>query len=217
MARPVELEARCGECILYGAIQGMTDALVLVDLEGRIFQVNRSARDLLELSSRHVNGAKLQEVLRHPGLAAFWATAARETVPVTTDLALPSGTSLRATVSFCVSSGGEPIGRILLLRDVTREKKIQIELTDSVARRLVELTSGREAKIDLPPLTTREREILILLAEGLTNAGIADRLHVSSNTVASHLKNLYPKLKVTSRSQAVAFALAHGVRPTNTR
>jgi PAS domain S-box-containing protein len=213
MAKPVELEARCGNCILYGAIEGMVDAFVLVDLEGRIFQMNRTARDLLEVGSRQVNGARLDEILRHPGLSSFWASALRESAPVAADLSLPSGRSLRATVSSCISAGGEPIGRVLVVRDVTREKKIQVELTDSVARRLVEMADSGGPHVDLPPLTGRQHEILVLLAEGMTNAGIAEKLHVSANTVASHLKNLYPRLKVNSRSQAVAFALAHGVRP----
>jgi len=114
---------------------------------------------------------------------------------------------------MCLSASGEPIGRVLLLRDVTRERKITVELTDTVAKRLVEMAGGDDTPSELPGLTTREREVLGLLAEGLTNAGIAGRLHVSPNTVASHLKNLYSKLGVDSRSQAVACALTHGVRP----
>lgn len=213
MTRPVELESRCGECLLYGAIQGMTDALVLVDLDGRIFQINRTARELLDLGTRHGNGIRIQDALRQPGLSAFWATAADDTEPATTDLTLSTGIAIRATVSMCLSASGEPIGRVLLLRDVTRERKITVELTDTVAKRLVEMAGGDDTPSELPGLTTREREVLGLLAEGLTNAGIAGRLHVSPNTVASHLKNLYSKLGVDSRSQAVACALTHGVRP----
>lgn len=213
MTRPVELITRCGDCLLYGAVQGMTDALVLVDLDGRIFQMNRAARELLDLGTRHATGSRIQESLRHPGLAAFWTTASEDTEPATTDLTLSSGIAIRATLSMCLSASGEAIGRILLLRDVTRERRIQVELTDTVAKRLVEMAGGDDTPAELPGLTVREREVLALLSEGLTNAGIASRLNVSPNTVASHLKNLYSKLEVDSRSQAVACALTHGVRP----
>lgn len=213
MMRPVELDTRCGECLLYGAVQGMTDALVLVDLEGRIFQINRAARELLDLGTRHGSGIRIQDALRHPGLAAFWAAASDDTEPATSDLTLYTGIAIRATLSMCLSASGEAIGRVLLLRDVTRERKIHLELTDTVAKRLVEMAGGDDTPGELPGLTSREREVLGLLAEGLTNAGIASRLHVSPNTVASHLKNLYAKLGVDSRSQAVACALTHGVRP----
>lgn len=210
---PAGLEGRCGECLLYGAIQGLADGLILVDPEGRVFHLNRRAADLLGIRASAAMGAKLRSVLRHPGLLAFWDRAREEADPVTTDLTVPPAASIRATVTLCVSAGGDPIGRALLLRDVTREKRIQVELASAVAERLVEMAGGAGAPPEMPPITHRERQILELLAAGLSNAAIAARLHVSVNTVGSHLKHLYPKLKVSSRAQAVVFALSHGVRP----
>jgi len=202
--RPVELGTRCGECLLYGAIQGMTDGMVLVDPEERIFHLNRRA-------------TKIRDCHLNPALARFWEDAAGEFVPVTSDLEFPSGESIRATVSLCLSATREPIGRALMLRDVTREKRISVELSASVARRLVEMTHREPPpEDDMPSLTTREEEILRLLVEGLTNAEIAGRLCVSVNTVASHLKHLYSKLEVTSRAQATAYAVSHGLRPRGT-
>lgn len=69
----------------------------------------------------------------------------------------------------------------------------------------VALTSG------LTPLTEREREILGLVAEGLTNSGIARRLWVSEPTVKFHLANLYRKLGVANRTEASRYAHAHGL------
>ncbi|MFA7429038.1 MAG: response regulator transcription factor [Rhodospirillaceae bacterium] len=56
-------------------------------------------------------------------------------------------------------------------------------------------------------LTPRERELLAALAGGLTNAQIAGKLDISLNTVKFHLKNLYDKLGVSNRAQAVAHYL----------
>jgi DNA-binding NarL/FixJ family response regulator len=123
---------------------------------------------------------------------------------------------LRATVSLCKSMGGEIIGKALLLRDITREKRIQIDLPVAVAQRLVEMTGAEEAG-DTVALTARERQILSLLSGGLSNAAIAAELHVSANTVASHLKHLYSKIGVHSRSQAVSYAMLRGIRPPTSR
>ena len=61
------------------------------------------------------------------------------------------------------------------------------------------------------PLTAREIEVLALLAEGLSNDEIGDRLFVTANTVKSHLSHAYAKLGATSRTSAVARARAIGL------
>jgi ATP/maltotriose-dependent transcriptional regulator MalT len=65
-----------------------------------------------------------------------------------------------------------------------------------------------------PPLglTAREAEVLRLVAEGLSDAHIAERLFVSRHTVNGHLKAIYGKLGVTSRTAAARVALDHGLR-----
>lgn len=62
----------------------------------------------------------------------------------------------------------------------------------------------------LDTLTRRERDLLASLANGHTNAQIAKALNISLNTVKFHLKNLYEKLGVNNRAQAVARYLAGG-------
>ena len=60
-------------------------------------------------------------------------------------------------------------------------------------------------------LTDREREVLILMIEGLNNTQIAGRLTVSPSTVKSHVSNILSKLGVSSRTEAVALALRHNL------
>jgi LuxR family maltose regulon positive regulatory protein len=63
------------------------------------------------------------------------------------------------------------------------------------------------------PLSAREREVLQLIAEGLTNQDVAARLYLSLHTVKVHARNIYAKLGVTSRTQAVAKGKALGILP----
>jgi DNA-binding NarL/FixJ family response regulator len=72
-------------------------------------------------------------------------------------------------------------------------------------------TSGAGAQEPFPQLTEREREVLDLVARGLTNAEIAARLVVSDKTVRNHVSNVFAKLHVTNRSGAVARARDAGL------
>jgi DNA-binding NarL/FixJ family response regulator len=60
-------------------------------------------------------------------------------------------------------------------------------------------------------LTTREVEVLRLVATGRTNKEIASALYLSEKTVARHLSNIFTKIDVPSRAAATAFAFAHGM------
>ena len=64
-------------------------------------------------------------------------------------------------------------------------------------------------------LTEREREVLGLLADGLTNAAIAERLFVSVHTVRNHIANLSAKLGAHSKLEALAIAVRKGILPSS--
>jgi DNA-binding NarL/FixJ family response regulator len=74
-----------------------------------------------------------------------------------------------------------------------------------------ERESNREAQLAIDRLTPREREVLQALAEGWSDKEIATRLHVGVGTVHSHVTSILSKLEVSSRLQALVFAVRHGV------
>ena len=85
-------------------------------------------------------------------------------------------------------------------------------LAPASTRRLIEQhTLAAVEAPELDQLTTREREVLRLLARGLTNAEIAETLVVEPSTVKSHVARVLAKLGVRDRVQAVVFAYDHGV------
>jgi DNA-binding NarL/FixJ family response regulator len=76
-------------------------------------------------------------------------------------------------------------------------------------RRMLERTQMRRPRItyeDPFGLTRREREVLSLLVDGLTQVSIADRLYLSPKTVGTHIQRIIGKMGVNSRTQAVALA-----------
>jgi DNA-binding NarL/FixJ family response regulator len=85
-----------------------------------------------------------------------------------------------------------------------------VHLDAGVAKRLTQslVTPGAPS---LRLLTDREREILALVAQGLSNQGIADRLAISERTARSHVSNILTKLGLTSRTQAALWALREGI------
>ena len=62
-----------------------------------------------------------------------------------------------------------------------------------------------------PDLTDREREVLDLIAEGLDNRQIASRLHISGKTVSNHISNVFAKLHIADRAQAIVTAREAGL------
>jgi DNA-binding NarL/FixJ family response regulator len=89
-------------------------------------------------------------------------------------------------------------------------------LAPAVTRPVIAEFAERPAARRTPPreldeLTSREREVLVLLARGLTNAEIAERLIVSDATIKTHVARVLMKLGVRDRVQAVIFAYEAGV------
>jgi DNA-binding CsgD family transcriptional regulator len=71
-------------------------------------------------------------------------------------------------------------------------------------------TGGTAGDSVFAALSARERQVLALIADGLSNTDIAERLTISEKTVRNHASNIFDKLGVWSRAQAIVFARDHG-------
>jgi len=83
-----------------------------------------------------------------------------------------------------------------------------------VQRAFKQRTSIEQDVLSLPTeenLTPREQQILSLLADGLDNTAIAERLTITKRTVQNHISNIYGKLGVASRTEAMLYAIRHGL------
>ncbi|KUF13121.1 LuxR family transcriptional regulator [Streptomyces silvensis] len=107
-------------------------------------------------------------------------------------------------------AGGEEIVRAV--EDVLSG---EAGLSPRIQRRLLERLSEPETvtrSVEAPDgLTTRETEVVALIAEGMTNQEIARKLQVSTATVKTHINNLFAKAGLKDRAQAVRYAYRHGL------
>jgi NarL family two-component system response regulator LiaR len=99
-----------------------------------------------------------------------------------------------------------------LLRAIWDVYNGRLSLDRSVAQKVMqELRQPLKLPLTEEPLTQREVEIMKLVAEGLTNQDIADRLVVSERTVRAHVSNILAKLHLANRTQAALYALREGI------
>jgi len=97
------------------------------------------------------------------------------------------------------------------IRDVSDGKS---SLDPNVALRVIrELNHASDLPPTEDPLTERELEVLQLVAQGLTNSEIADRLALGERTVGNHISSILSKLHLANRTQAALYALREGIAP----
>lgn len=105
-----------------------------------------------------------------------------------------------------------------LAKAIRQVKSGESPLSPSIARKIVVRMSNKDAKspqaaqenANSNDLTSRELEVLQLLAQGMNNRAIAESMSVSERTVHAHLSNIFTKMGVSSRLEAVLLAIRRG-------
>ncbi len=106
------------------------------------------------------------------------------------------------------------VGRPDLLKAIravaSGQNLLDTAVTGKVMEKLAQLTTRNQDQT-AEVLSEREREVLLLVAEGLTNKDIAARLVISENTARNHVSRISEKLGLSRRSEAAVFAAEHGL------
>lgn len=173
----------------------------------------RSLRpDVLLLDARFADGDGLDIAARlnHdlPGTRIVMVTAHDDTAT--------ASDAVRAGVSGFLSKDASGAELLQAIRAAAEghawiQPRILRAVLDDLAFRAPRLTAEQEK---VARLTERELEVLRLMVDGMDRASIARRLYLSTNTVRTHVRNLFAKLEVNSSLEAVALAMRAGLGPT---
>ncbi|MFJ1937584.1 response regulator [Kitasatospora sp. NPDC088160] len=211
---------REGIVMLLGLLPGIEVVGAAADGEEAVALVERCHPDvvLMDLRMPRVDGVEATRRIRaaHPQTEVVVLTTYAD------DDSLFPALQAGARGYLTKDAGGEEIARAIA--DV---RAGAAGLSPQIQLRLLERLSGPAAGSapgagkpagrpgELPDgLTAREAEVLALIAEGLSNAEIAQRLFVSQATVKTHINNLFAKTAVRDRAQAVSYAFRHGITGT---
>ncbi|WUS38190.1 response regulator transcription factor [Kitasatospora sp. NBC_01250] len=217
---------REGIVMLLGLLPGITVVGAAADGEEAVRMVAEHAPDvvLMDLRMPRCDGVEATRLIRadHPGTEVVVLTTYAE------DDSLFPALQAGARGYLTKDAGAEEIARAIA--DV---RAGAAGLSPQVQRRLLERLAGAAPAAPAAPgephqaepaaqapagqrplpdgLTAREAEVLALIAEGLSNAEIAEALFVSPATVKTHINNLFAKTAVRDRAQAVSYAFRHGI------
>jgi DNA-binding NarL/FixJ family response regulator len=191
-----------------GTLLGLLDGIELVGTAA-------DGEEVLALAARHDPDVVLID-LRMPrmdGTEAIRRLAERgerpRTIALTTyaDDASVLGALRAGARGYLTKDAGAEQIRAAVMAVARGEAALDPAVQHHVLAALTEPAAG-----ELPDgLTPREAEVLALIAEGLTNAEIAERLVVSAATVKTHVNHIFAKAGVRDRAQAVVYAYANGL------
>ena len=202
---------------LVTALRRTGDGAAVIGSDGQITFWNAAAEHIFGCTSREVLGRPCWEVfvgcddnrnvLCSPACHIMSLACRREPVhSFDMRTRTQAGRPIWLNVSVLSADGARGPLVVHLFRDVTAAKELVTLIHERLAPTGTAAAAGAGAGA---VLSRREREVLGLLREGLGNAAIAERLRVRRGTVRNHVRNLFGKLGVHSRLQAVAYARHH--------
>lgn len=176
------------------------------DGQGAINIVRRVKPDvvLMDINMPGTNGIEATRVIKRelPGVGVIALTIHEEEEYV---LEL-----VRAGVSGYVLKDIAPAKLVETIKTVARGHSIiDPSITNKILGEINRLSRHRRAREEWENLTDREMDVLKLMAQGRSNKEIARNLTISEKTVKNHITNIFRKLEVEDRTQAVLFAIKH--------
>lgn len=175
-----------------------------------------NGEEAVELVHEHQPDVVLLDLVmpQHDGITAI--TRIKQETPATRILVLTSFVddtkvfaALKAGANGYILKDTLPPQLVQAIRDVYQD---QSSLHPTIAAKMLREWWPPSAKPTTPePLTAREIEVLTLVAKGWSNQDIAHHLTITERTVSTHMSHILSKLHLASRTQAVLYALRHGL------
>lgn len=162
---------------------------------------------LLDLNMPEMTGIEALRTLREKGVGS------RIIIFTVSDSETDVVAALRAGADGYLLKDMEPLDMVTELRQAALGKLvISSRLTSLLAEALRAQSQPQPERPDAGSLTSREKDILILIADGLSNKMIGKRLDISDGTVKVHVKHLLKKLHLRSRVEVAVWAVEEGLR-----
>ena len=197
-----------------------TDAVFGIDAAGVIRFTNRSFERLMGYSSKQLCGSQCADVLCGTNVCGQTFCGSHCPIPKTV-VDQPTISDFDLVVrradgdSVLVNIGASYISP--QLRDSSAQVDVFFSMRQVNPQRMIErmAMASQEKPVThdtnrYSRLSAREKQVLGLSAKGMTTSQVASHLSISTLTVRTHFKNIYPKLGVNSRTEAVIYAVQHG-------
>lgn len=194
---------------------GFTDSTIIYDAQDAITYATRDKPDLLllDINMPGTDGLEVLSIVKSeaPEVRILMLTAQDSSEFVSQAIAEgASGYLIKRADDL--RSLGETIKLALEGDAIIADRALLQEAAKTAAAKLEETQSAEDEEADpRRNLTSQELEVLKLIAAGMTNQEIAEALHISYNTVKTHVSKIYQKLKVSDRTQAAIIALRRGI------
>ncbi len=174
-----------------------------------------SGGQALSLVEKHVPDVVLMDLVM-PGMDGVTATAEVKRLSPRTQVVILTSFHEDKHIFPAIEAGAlsyilKDIGPNELIATIRAAARGDATLHPEVARRLMQQVRQEATSAPLDHLTSREREILLLIARGLSNAEIAQQLVVGHQTVKGHVSNILSKLHLADRTQAAIYAWRSGL------